>query len=217
MTCVAEFTVPAEALPFGETLVENPDARIEVERIVPTDESAFPFFWVYGDDPERFLDRAAAEPEIDDVQLLERIDGRALFRANWSPDVELIEGLKRLDVTIVESVGSAEHWRFEVRARTRDRFAEFRGLFRDHGIPITLTSLYDLGSAMEDEHRALTPEQREALILAYREGYFENPRRVTQEELGEQFDISYRAVSDRLRRGTRNLVAAHLISPEGDT
>lgn len=46
MSFVAEFTMPPEALPFGETLKENPGTEIEVERIVPTQESALPFFWV---------------------------------------------------------------------------------------------------------------------------------------------------------------------------
>jgi predicted DNA binding protein len=52
----------------------------------------------------------------------------------------------------------------------------------------------------------LTDEQREALVLARREGYFDVPRGITLEELGTMLDISRQAVSNRLRRGTRHLV-----------
>ena len=50
--------------------------------------------------------------------------------------------------------------------------------------------------------------------MAYRAGYFEQPRETTQDELGECFGISHRAVPDRLRRGIRNLIAQTLLPAE---
>lgn len=47
-------------------------------------------------------------------------------------------------------------------------------------------------------------------MAALEEGYFDKPRAVTQADLAERFDISRRAVAERLRRGTRNLVAETL-------
>lgn len=211
MSLVAEFTIPPQVLPFGNTLAEMADVRIEVERIVPTRESALPFFWVWGCEPEEFMDRAEGEPEVANVRLLERVDDGALFRASWTPNAEIIQGLKQLDATIVESVGSGDHWRFEVRAQSREPFVRFQEIFEDQEVPITLTRLYDLEEVVEGKHRDLTPEQRETLITAYQRGYFDTPRQTTQEELGEYFGISHRAVSERLRRGTRNLIAATLL------
>lgn len=215
MSFVADFTIPPETLPFGDTLAENPAMRIEVERIVPTHESALPFFWVWGSEPERFMEAAEEEAEITDVRLLESVDDGALFRAEWSPNATLIRGLSQLDATILESVGSAQQWRFEVRAQDRDTFIEFQEVFRAEGIPISLIRLYDLAEMVGGDRRSLTPKQRDALIRAYREGYYDQPRAVTQEALGEQLGISHRAVSERLRRGTRNLISATVLpSPE---
>lgn len=211
MVTVAEFTIPPESLPFGDTLVEQPSMRIEVERIVPTVETALPFFWVWGTDPEVFIEAAGDEPEIEETRLLETVDDGALFRAEWSPDAEVVKGLQKLDATILDSRGTSDRWRFKVRARTRDRFANFQEVFQEQGIPVNLIRIYDLTELIEGEHRALTRHQRETLITAYREGYFENPRKVTQAELGDRFDISHRAISERLRRGTRNLVATSLL------
>lgn len=215
MSLIAEFTIPPATLPFGETLVENPEMRIEVERIVPTNESALPFFWVWGSEPERFMDHAEREPDVRDTRLLELVDRGGLFRAEWSPDAAIISGLKEVDSTIVESEGSAERWRFEVRSQHRRGLGELQRVFTEQGIPIALAGLYDLSEVVEQGHRSLTSEQRDALIAAYHEGYFDTPRDITQAELGERFGISHRAVSERLRRGMRNMIAASLL-PAGN-
>lgn len=214
MSVVAEFTFPAQALPFGDTLVATPGTEIEVERIVPTQESALPFFWVWGCEPEVFLEDAETEPNVANIELLSELTDGALFQAEWAPNAELIQGIKQLNATLIEAVGTADHWRFEVRTQDQSSFNEFQGIFEEEGISIELQRLYDLEQLVEGNYRSVTPEQRETLIAAYQEGYYEQPRQTTQEELGEQFDISHRAVSDRLRRGTQNLIGETLL-PSG--
>lgn len=151
MVHVAEFTIPPEAFPFGTTLVEQPDTEIEVDQIVPTSESALPFFWVSGCDPDEFMVYAEREPEVSGTCELETIDGLSLFRAEWRPNVAVIDGLREVDVTIVESIGTADHWRFEVRAIDRDEIDRFRKVFTDAGIEIDLQRLYDLDELLEGE------------------------------------------------------------------
>lgn len=215
MSYVGEFTIPPESLPFGETLLENPDIRIEVERIVPTHETALPFFWVWGSEPEIFMDAAEDEPDVAETRLLDEVENGALFRAKWSPTAEIISGLKQLEATIIDSEGTSERWRFEVRAEERERFIEFQQVFQGQGIAISLGRLYDLADVVGVDHLTLTQKQRETLLTAYQEGYFEQPREVTQEELAVEFGVSPRAVSERLRRATRNLVENTLL-PTGD-
>ena len=217
MSCIAEFTVPPDAFPFGLTLLDNPDVRIEIDRIVPTDESALPFFWVWGSDPEGFLAAAEDEPGILETVLLEEVEDGGLFRAEWAPNAAIVKGFEQLDVTIVESEGTVEHWRFEVRTQDRSQFTHFQDVFDEQGIPISLTRINDLEETVDSDSPLVTPEQRETLVRAYREGYYESPRQVTQAELGASFDCSHRAISDRLRRGTRNLIASTLLSNSNGT
>lgn len=217
MSIVAEFTIPAEALPAGDLLVENPDMQIEIERIVPTRESAFPFFWVWGPDPETFKENVEREPSMEEVDVLDRVDDGALFRAEWTPDAELIQGIRQLNAVIIEATGTSEHWCFQIRTQERDAFTEFRSLFQQQGISVHLNRIYDFSEMVEGDTRPITPAQRETLLTAYREGYFEQPRQTTQEELAEQFSVSRRAVSDRIRRGTRNLIATSLLPSEEQT
>lgn len=153
---------------------------------------------------------AEREPAVRNTRLLEHVGDVALFRAEWHPDADLIRQLREIDVTVVESVGTAEHWRFEVRTEDRETFARFRQAFEDQGIPISLDRLYDLEEVLGDAGGPVTPKQREAVLAAYRRGYFDSPRGVSQEELADQFDVSRRAVSERLRRGLKNPVVATL-------
>lgn len=216
MSYVAEFTIPAESFPFGQTLQEMPDLEVEVDEIIPADETALPFFWVRGCDPDEFVDAAEHESEVWNTRLLEAVGDVALFRAEWHPNAAVIQGLKDLDATIVESVGTASHWRFEVRTESREPFARFQTIFREQGVPIDLRRLYSLDELLEGHRPELTTTQRETILAAYNQGYFDEPRETTQDELSDQFGVSRRAVSERLRRATRNLVEATLL-PAGES
>lgn len=215
MTYVAEFTVPPEAFPFGKTLAAMPDAEIEVDQIIPTDESALPFFWVRGCEPDAFMEHAEAEPEVRDTRKLESVKDTALFRAEWRPNTAIVGGLRDLNATIVESIGTANSWRFEVRTENREAFTRFREVFVTEGVPVDLVRVYDLEDLLTEDDFSLTENQREVLLAALEAGYFDTPRGTTQEELAGEFDVSPRAVSERLRRGTRNLVE-HTLSPDGE-
>lgn len=58
---------------------------------------------------------------------------------------------------------------------------------------------------------ALTDQQQEALVAAYREGYFTEPRETSLEELADTLDISASAVRGRINRGLKALVGAGLV------
>ncbi|WP_245154567.1 helix-turn-helix domain-containing protein [Halorussus marinus] len=60
----------------------------------------------------------------------------------------------------------------------------------------------------------LTPPQREALLAAYRHGYFDIPRTADLAEVSAELDVTTSALSERLRRGTRKLVDHTVASSE---
>lgn len=213
MSIIAEFSIPPEALPGGRLLVEMPDVSVELERIVPSDESVLPFFWVWGDDAETFVERGRHEDGIADIEILDSVEQGILVRATWRPDSAIIRAIKALRATILEASGTAEGWSFRVRADDREGVATFQQAFTNQGVTVQLDRIYNLSELLGGGQYELTPEQREALVAAYENGYYEKPRRITQQELGERFGITSRAVSDRLRRGTANLVASTLLSP----
>lgn len=213
MCIIAEFSIPAAALPGGDALAECPNVRVEVERIIPAGERVLPFFWIWGPDPEAFLDRLGEDPAVSEIDVLEELDRGVLYRATWGPDATIIRGIEQLRATIVSGVGTDDGWTFAVRANDRSDVAQFRDTFRENDVPVRLDRIFDLSELVANEYYGLTAEQRETLVVACREGYFDDPRGVTQEELGDHFGITGRAISHRLRRGTERLVSNTLLQP----
>lgn len=217
MSVIAEFTIPPEALPGGSLLAEMPEIRIELERVIPTQEQAFPFFWVFGENVDTFIRKLEEKPEIAELTVMARLDLGAVVQAAWTPDAELVRSIKKLKATILEATGSAENWRFRIRANSHEKVKTFSDIVQKHGIQVYLERIHELRAERVTSQYALTPEQQEILIAAYEAGYFQKPRGTTQAELGEEFDITARAVSDRLRRGTRNLIASTLLTAAPST
>jgi hypothetical protein len=63
---------------------------------------------------------------------------------------------------------------------------------------------------------ALTEQQREALVAAYEQGYFAEPRETSLEGLAETFDLSASAVGGRINRGLKSLIGAALVRDDRD-
>lgn len=55
---------------------------------------------------------------------------------------------------------------------------------------------------------ALTPKQRETLEAAWREGWYELPRRVDQEKLAKKLGVSRPSLTERLSRAEANVMRA---------
>jgi predicted DNA binding protein len=210
MIVVAEFTIPSEALPGGDILRELEHVRIELERIVPTDESTFPYFWVRGKGASTFIERIRDEPEVEALSVLSETDDGTLVRATWSPHADVIRGIRTLEPTIIGGNGTAEQWTFEVRSESRERLQDFQRVFAERGIRVELRRIYPFRESLGDGP-SMTEKQRQALLVAYHAGYFDTPRKTTQRDLGDRLGISPRAVSNRLRRGTRNLITNSLV------
>jgi len=51
----------------------------------------------------------------------------------------------------------------------------------------------------------LTGKQLETLLLAYKSGYFDNPRKVTLRELAEMLNLSPSTVKEHLRKAQRKI------------
>lgn len=214
MGILAEFVIPTEAVPGGETLAALPAATIRLERLIPTDGELRPIFWVTGVEGDRFVDVARNEDGITDVQELVRLERGVLYMAVWEPETPVVEGIKTLRATILDAEGTADSWVFQIRAENRDRLQEFLDVFAEQGIPVELKRLSSI-SEDDGSDTELTPKQRQTLVAAFEMGYFENPKGVSQAEIGDRFGVSGRAVSKRLRRGTKNLIRSTLVESDG--
>jgi predicted DNA binding protein len=218
MATEATFTVPSETFPLGTVFEALPGVAIELERIVPATDVVIPYFWVRNVDSNDIDAAFSAHPGVRDIRLIDSIEDEYLLRVEWEPDyVGILTTLTETGVVLVEAVGTNEQWTFDVRGDSRKDVAEFLQLCRDRDISIDLTALHALTPIQTVEETALTDAQQEALELAYERGYFESPRRVTLEDLGDDLGITQQAVASRLRRGTQGVLGQTLSALDGNS
>lgn len=213
MSVVVELSIPPGELPAGDALAEAPEAHVELERVVPAGETALPYLWVLGDDADRFVERVREDPAIEDPTVLDRVEYGVLLRVTWIPDGTILDEIRAAEATILDATGTAEGWSFRVRTPDRDGLSTLIDGLEDYDVPVSIESIRGTARVRDQDSYGLTSCQESALLAAYEEGYFETPREVSQAELGERFDVTARAISDRIRRGTRNLVETTIRSP----
>lgn len=214
MATIAEFTILSEDFPLGRMFEDVPEATIELERVVPTARTLLPYFWIWDDDVRKVQSDVRSYPGIDSISLVEAVEGGGLFRAEWDAETEgVLTAIADLGVTLLKATGTREKWTFQLRAEEVDQLSRFQEYCRVHGVDATLTRLNSL-SAMRDDDYDLTPEQREALVLAFEEGYYDQPRETDLESLATELGITRPSLSSRLNRGYRNLIRNALIDGE---
>lgn len=206
MSVVGTISVPAAEFQLGRAL-SVAGARIELERTVQRDATLTA--WVWTDDADGYLAELDARG-VEGVHSEERVDGglRCSVTNLTVEGPKLLDAFAETGLTLLSAGGDDERWQFCVRTATSGDLAQFRRTAAERSIPVEVsrrTTTAD-GSICA----ALTAVQRETLVAAYQQGYYSTPRTATLADLGERFDVSPRAVSQRLRRGVGNLVEATL-------
>lgn len=216
MATLAEFTIPAGRFPLGSIFDRYPEVTVELERVIPTNTTIVPYFWVHdaGEATEEAIEASfRPHPDFESISLVDRIDSENLLRVTWAPEYQgVLRAIVETDVVLLSGTGTAEEWTFEVRANERDATAEFQEYCTDHGVPIELTAVHEFSKVVSGTEYDLTEAQREALVLAYEEGYYQAPRETGLDALADELGITGQALGSRLRRGIQNLIGSTLDS-----
>ena len=213
MATEATFTVPSDQFPLGTVFVRLPNVTVEIERLIPAKEVLIPYFWVRGTEVDDIEGAFTEHPGVKEIRLVDSVEDEYLLRVEWAREYDdVLTVLAETEVPLVEATGTNQKWTFEVRGDARSDISDFATRCRELDIPVTLTKLYALTSVEMMAEAGLTDTQREALALAYKRGYFESPREVTLEALGEELDISQQAVGSRLRGGIKHVLEISLFA-----
>ncbi|WP_224448087.1 helix-turn-helix domain-containing protein [Haloprofundus salilacus] len=210
MAVVTEIYIPSDSFALGTLLTANDEFHVEFERLVPAGGQVLPIFWAWGGEFETFESRVRASRFVDELTVIERVDDRTLYSVIWDSEVYgFVDGLAKANAVILSAHGSDDQsWNFRLLFRSHESLSSFHDFLLSNDIPYTLGSVQTLVEAnLGDERVDLTPEQREALLLAYQRGYFDSPSRVTLTELADELGITQQALSQRIRRGNEQLLA----------
>lgn len=215
MSVVAEFMIPAEAFAFGEALSTDPPMTVLLERIVPVDGAPTPFIWVSGGDFDGFETTVRESEHVTGLSKLDEIEGRRLYRVGWEPEgADLLGGIVTMEGVILQASGAGT-WTFQLRFPDHDHLGEFYSYVTENDIALNVDNVQVLAEDTGSEHDFdLTMEQREALTLAVRRGFYEVPRGTTLSALADELGVSNQAASERIRRGSARVLGPFLLGEE---
>ncbi|SFR37595.1 helix-turn-helix domain-containing protein [Halogeometricum limi] len=211
MSIIVDFRVPSSQFELGRILSMRARATVELEALVPLGEKAVPFFWVYDSDRPTFIETARAHDSVESITEIDTYENRVLVALDWHvADDAVFQSLLDTGGHILAATGSSETWEFECRFPGYEDLAAFNRACVDARVSIDVHRVYNPTKPDAGPWYGLTPRQRETLLLAVEEGYYDIPRRITTVELADELGISDQAVTERLRRAIVTLVTNSL-------
>lgn len=213
MSVIVEFSIPAEDFILGKAVKQTTGLSVELEKMVPTGSAAIPYFWVVGEGTERFDEVLEREPELSSFETVDELEDRRLYRAEWNRTADtFVQQIVAADAILQEAGGDAESWEFQLRFPDSAELSSFHTACREHGIDLTIRSLYNQVESTTEGLANLTESQRSLIERAYDEGYFAVPRQTTLAEIADELGLSAQSVNERLRRGMSTLIETTLKS-----
>ena len=205
---IAEIELPTDEFALERTLTRLDGLEFEVERVVAHEpDRVMPFIWVSGVDDSDSIERTMREdPSVENLSLLADLDDEYLCQMEWVDQIQtLVHMIVEEEATILAAVGNDEGWYLRVLFPEREALSRTYEHAKDAGLSMEIRSIYQLEDGREGRF-GLTDEQQDTLSAAYDHGYYEIPRDLTLEDLAEELGVSHQALSERLRRGHRNVV-----------
>lgn len=190
---------------------ELPGLTIEVVHFEQSGELAIPYLWVRDVETAAIEATFEGDPAIVSADRLDANEDGTFYKVLWEVDSPFIHCVVMNGGKVMEATGNRDEWTLTLWFESDTQVSNFQQCCHRDDIPIEIHRLTSVAGMLSSEGEVvLSEQQREALILAMESGYFDEPRNATQSDIGDELGISSSAVGRLLRRGTRNLVLAHL-------
>jgi predicted DNA binding protein len=208
MTLVGEFNIPRDRFVLSDTLTELPKLRLEILRVVATKMVVSPLILLTPTESTAPVDETIRDDEsIKNVQHLSTFETGALYRAEWDQRVE--SGAKTFTTDrgdILSASAGPPGWRLTAQFADREAFDTFLGHLREDDIEFSLHRLNEAEFPPKRLQYGLTPKQYEALLTAWRMGYYKMPQETSLDAVADKLGVSQQAVSQRLARAEDSLI-----------
>ncbi|QSG12279.1 Transcriptional regulator, contains HTH domain [Halapricum desulfuricans] len=217
MTVIVELTIPSEGFELGRILSVGGAGRVTLETMVPLGGRPIPFVRVKHDTRDKFTRRVRKHAAVSEIRPLSTHNDEVLYALDWDPSEDaffrmMLDG----DIALLEASGSVDRWGFELRFPSHETLSEFQESYLEKNIDVTIQRIYNPTKPDSGPWYGLTPPQRETLVYAVENGYYSLPRGISTKDLGDRFDISDQAVTERLRRGITTLVSNTVLELEDE-
>lgn len=188
-----------------------PDAVIETRFHAATNQDIpYLFYAVQCEDFAAFDAALVDDPSVADPVVV--VDGEQdrLYRVEPTPDLLVVPELTKRGGAMLSAYCQNGAWNGRYQFPDRDTLVAMREFCHENGMTFDVQRLYRADDPGDWGDAGLTDRQREALLVAYEAGYYDDPRLASLEDVATTLDISATAVGRRLRRGTASLVESVL-------
>lgn len=205
-------------IPLTGAVTQDSSAAVTSVSEAGTDPSSGKFFYhVQSADFDRFDDGLGSDRTIGDFErVIEIGEGQAIYRFEYTDSAKILSPIiSAANGVILEMGNEGSSWLLTVWMSERanlDRLWDYAG---QHDIDIELLRLNEYGR-LGTADVGVTDSQREALLVAFERGYFEEPRTATLSEVATELEVSQPAAGGLIRRGTRRLIESCLLTESGD-
>lgn len=210
MSITATIQIEHNHLALVPTLRSLPEVYIRVVAQGNTNpgETNFPFLIEYHD-RKQLEDAFQSDLTVREYKLVDWTDDSGIYYIEHSHKTKLISTVVT-DVNgfLMHAETRNDGWLVRLLLPDRQALNTIWEFANEEGINLDIIEIYGNEDASGEQSFGLTSEQRDALQFAYEAGYFNEPRDISLEEVAENMGLSSTAMSGRLRRGMRNLIAA---------
>ncbi|MFC6718357.1 helix-turn-helix domain-containing protein [Natrialbaceae archaeon GCM10025810] len=211
MSVIAFVSIAHPDLALSPTIREYPNARIEVLSNSTTDPETGMFFFVIRGVDETVDDALADDHTVAEWTLVDECGSDRIYRIRHTARAKLISSETiELGGVLLDCTSNGRGWDVRVHLPDRAALSDLWGYCERQGVSFELHRMARADEWMSGVSEELTDEQYDALMAAYEEGYFDEPRDASLEDLADRLDISPTAVGGRIRRGTEQLIRATL-------
>ncbi|GAB3678604.1 helix-turn-helix domain-containing protein [Halopiger thermotolerans] len=212
MSLIAILDVAHPDLALTPTIRECSDASIEVVPHSTTDPETGLFFFLVRNVDETFEATLERDHTVADWLLVDEFDSTRLYRLEHTEGTKLISPMvTELGGLLLKAESNDRGWTVRLHLPDREALAGLWERCEECDISFELHRMFQQDEWTSGVAPEVTDEQRDALVTAYEEGYFEEPRETSLEELADSLGISPTAVGGRIRRGTGKLVKTTLL------
>ena len=214
MTVVVVGRVPVEEFALAQTLLTVPNVEFSGGRIVQSSEDeVVPILWARGTGREAIQEALRDDPTTEDATVLVDLDDEWLYRMRWTDRVSLVvQMILDSQATLLDAETAADTgtWSLRVLYPTRDHLSKTYDYCDANDVTFDIRKVHELDTEPAGQY-GITENQYAALRAACEGGYFKIPRETNLDVIGEELGLSHQAVSERIRRGTDQLVSETLL------
>ncbi len=196
-----------------QTVAHDPSSNVKSVSEAGTDPTSGKFFYhIESDDFALFEEGLRNDPTVGAFErVIETRDRKAIYHFEYTDEAKLLSPVvSAANGVILDMENDGRAWILTVWMSERTDLVQLWDYAQQNEITIELVRVNDYAS-LGSTDAGLTDSQRDALLVAFETGYFEEPRNVTLSEVAAELDISQPAASGLLRRGIKRLVISSLM------